>query len=88
MPIVIKCRGDFEWDVVEEKGVHERVLETLPTEAMAIARVQAINARRAQAAMGTAGTYTMGGDGARPKGCTCPRGGMQLEAIECPVHDV
>jgi len=87
MPIIVKKRSDFEWDVVEEKGVHARVLETHPFEGAAMARMRELNARRAQEAIGTHGTFTIGGTDKAPAGCTC-FGGMKLEAIPCPVHDV
>jgi hypothetical protein len=85
MSIIVKKRSDYEWDVVEEKGVRERVLETHPLEDIAIKRMREINARRAQEAMGGFGTFTAGQDGAAPKGCTCASG-IALEAVPCPVH--
>ena len=87
MPIVVKKRSDFEWDVVEEKGVREWVLETHPLEGIAVKRMRELNARRAQEAMGTVGTFTIGSAGVAAVGCTCA-GGIRLEATPCPVHGV
>ncbi len=86
--IIVKKRSEFVWDVVEERGVHERVIETQPSETAARGRVQLLNAQRAQEALGSVGMYSVSdGQGTRLDGCTCPRGGIQIEAIPCPVHD-
>jgi len=87
MPIIVKKRSNFEWDVVEEKGVHEHVLETHPFESAALARMRELNARRAQEAIGTHGTFTIGPAGVAAVGCTCSKG-IRLEAVACPVHGV
>lgn len=84
MAYAIRKRGEFEWAVVEEKGVHERDVEVHPSEAIALDRMRALNAQRAQEAMGTAGTFF--GAPAGGQGCTCR--GMRLDAVPCPVHHV
>ncbi len=85
MPFIVKQRDQYQFDVVEERGVHERVVESHPLQAMAEARMRELNAVRAQETMGTAGTFRMGSDARAPEGCTCV-GGMRLEAVPCPVH--
>lgn len=82
--LILKQRGEYEWDVVEERGVRERVLETHPTEAGARERLRQLNARQAQEAMGTLGIFR--GAPAGGEGCTCK--GVRLDALPCPVHDV
>lgn len=87
--VVVRERSRFEWDVVEEGTIREgdKVLTTCDSAGAADAYVKQYNARQAQSAMGSYG-MSRAGVTTRVPGCTCPVGGMMLEAIPCPVHDV
>lgn len=76
----------LRWELIEEKGVRERLLAAYPVREVAEEAMRRENARRAQRAIGTVGTFY--GEDSRDPTCTCPREGIMLEAVACPVHDV
>lgn len=71
------------WEVVEQVGVRERVVETCSSEGAALASMRR---RNSKALTGRFGTFQAATEADAKRGCTCSLG-MTLEATGCPVHD-